>query len=71
MVREGVGVIEERSCKVAAKAVAGINFLTLKWLSWQGIPLEANQQQKKTFKPISCINLGCNLGCKSYIDRVW
>ena len=40
MVREGVGVIEERSCKLAAKAVAGISFLTLKWLSWQGIPLE-------------------------------
>ena len=39
MVREGVGVIEERSFKLAAKAVAGISVLTLKWLSCQGVPL--------------------------------
>ena len=39
MVQEGVGVIEECSCKLAAKAVAGISVLTLKWLSCQGVPL--------------------------------
>ena len=38
MVREGVGDIEERSCKLAAKAVAGKSVLTLKWLSFQGVP---------------------------------
>ena len=32
--------IEERSCKLAAMAVAGISVLTLKWLSCQGVPLE-------------------------------
>ena len=31
MVWEGAGVIEEHSCKLAAKAVAGISVLTLKW----------------------------------------
>ena len=35
----GGGVIEERSCKLAAKAVAGISVLTLKWLGCQGVPL--------------------------------
>ena len=39
MVREGVGVIEEGSCKLAAKAVAGISVLKLKWLSCQGFLL--------------------------------
>ena len=41
MVQEEVGVIEERSCKLAAQAVAGIGVLTLKWLSCQGqgVPL--------------------------------
>ena len=38
MVWEGVGVIEERSFKLAAK-VAGISVLTLKCLSCQGVPL--------------------------------
>ena len=31
--------IEECSCKLTAKAVAGISVLTLKWLSCQGVPL--------------------------------
>ena len=39
MVQEEVGVIEERSCKLAAQAVAGIGVLTLKWLSCQEVPL--------------------------------
>ena len=40
MVQEGVGVIEERSCKLGAKVVAGISVLMLKWSSCQGVPLE-------------------------------
>ena len=39
MVREGVGVLEERSYKLAAKAFAGISVLTLKWLSCHGVSL--------------------------------
>ena len=39
MVREGVGVIEKQSCKIAAKAFAGISVLTIKWLSCQVDPI--------------------------------
>ena len=48
---EWVGVIEH-SCKLAAKAAAGISVLTLKWLSCQGVPLvtAANQQKIKIMK---------------------
>ena len=46
MVRDGVGVIEERSCKLAAKAVAGISVLTLKLLSCQGVPLVGKRLTK-------------------------
>ena len=35
----GVGVIDVRSCKLAAQAVAGISVLTTKWLSRQGVSL--------------------------------
>ena len=45
MVREGVGVIEEPSSKLAAKADAGISVLTLKWL--EELLHAANQQQQK------------------------
>ena len=37
--RGGVGVIDVRSCKLAAQAVAGISVLTTKWLSRQGVSL--------------------------------
>ena len=49
MVREGVGVIEEQSSKLAAKAVAGISVLTLKWL--EELLHAANQQQQKKTIP--------------------
>ena len=40
MVREVVGVfLLNKVVKIAAKAVAGISVLTIKWLSCQGAPL--------------------------------
>ena len=50
MVREGVGVIEKQSCKIAAKAIAGISVFTIKWLSCQGDPLK--------LKKYVCYHLG-------------
>ena len=54
MVQEEVGVIEERSCTLAAKAVAGTGVLTLKQLSFQGVPLEAAPPCNK--KKLTCNN---------------
>ena len=36
--------------KIAAKAVAGVSVLTIKWLSCQGHPHAANQQKKYVHK---------------------
>ena len=36
MVREGVGIKEERICKLAAKAVAGISFFDIKMVKLPG-----------------------------------
>ena len=53
--RGGVGVIDVRSCKLAAQAVAVISVLTTKWLFYRAIPMRLTKNNNKKNNDITSV----------------